>query len=81
MRTIHKFGPFRCGDENIEIWGRPIAFNEQNNGLYIWTEYDTIKYEECQEYAIVGTGWEIGDNQRQILTCFTNEGFVWHLIR
>ena len=87
MRVIYKHAIEPLCETKIVFpeGSKIIHFDYQIDSLYLWAEIDIFNKDETRQFAVIGTGNPvIEDNWKYISTCFDEEYchgsiFVWHL--
>lgn len=84
-RRIYKYSLGMVGSRHTVYIPKnsvPVKFEQQHGQFFLWVEVDTGVANEPEpfESVIVGTGWDVPDNERlqYFDTCFV-DGYVWHL--
>lgn len=81
MRTIWKY-PVFVGESvkhSMPRFSPVVHFAAQGDGLQIWALVDPSEPKEECEFIVLGTGWDIADDNLGYLRTCQVGPYVWHL--
>lgn len=82
MKTIHKFGPLKQGENKVLMrqGAQILTAQIKDVDLYLWALVDTDAKQQERVFDIVGTGQDLGEfENRTYITTVQDYGFVWHI--